>query len=159
VSTTTPPQIEPDTSQPRLVGACDQEAGQPSRRGERPDPLPRGDGEPEPRGEDEYEEQELCGEDGLDLAQVAQVQCERLTEERTDHDDEAEQPDTPTEGMGDQTQVQCGLIRGVFNPHSLQDAGDGIRQRRRQGQDVDHLRLHYSTRLQAPTAGTAVLSS
>ena len=104
-----------------LVGASspavglgeDEESGQPAGGGERTRSTP-GDAiaEPEPGGQEEHEEQELGGQDGLDLAEVTEVEGDRLAQERPHHDGESDQPDPALEGVGHQAQAGASSPRG-----------------------------------------------
>ncbi len=93
----------------------------------------------EPEGQDGDEERELQRQDGLDDGEAADVEGEGLEEESGDEAHAAEQPHLPADGIGDQAEMQGGLRRGVFHAHALEDGGERIGQRSRDGEHIDHL--------------------
>ena len=66
------------------------------------------------------------------------MQGDGLEHERDDHEGEAEEPDSPPDRVGHQTELQRRLGRRVLDPHALEHAGQRVGQRRAKRQDKDH---------------------
>ena len=141
----------------------EEETGEPHGDGTGADPLADGDGEAEIGPEDEDEEQQFHGQDRLHHGEPPVVQREGLQQEGADHEAETQQPHPSTDGVRHQAQAHGGLLRGVFDAHALEHAGQRVRQGRCYGKDIDHRladqfngECHRSRR--RVSAGTQVLS-
>ena len=97
-----------------------------------------GDGEAEVGPEDGHEEQQFHGQDRLDDRKPSDVQREGLQQERADHEAETQQPHAAADGVGHQAEAHGGLLRGVFDAHALEHAGQRVREGRSYGKDIDH---------------------
>jgi hypothetical protein len=117
----------------------DEETRESRTGGKRSEVLTRTNLETEPHGQDEDQEQQLEGQDGLDFGELPEVQCDRLEEEREDHENKPQQPDASAERMRQETQSQRGFRRRVFHPHALEDAGERIGYCSTEGTDEDHV--------------------
>ena len=116
----------------------EEETGEPHGDGAGADPLADGDGEAEIGPEDEDEEQQFHGQDRLHHGEPPVVQREGLQQEGADHEAETQQPHPSTDGVRHQAQAHGGLLRGVFDAHALEHAGQRVRQGRCYGKDIDH---------------------
>ena len=67
------------------------------------------------------------------------MQCDRLEQEREDHQGEPADPDGAPQRMGQETEGQRGFGGGVFDPHALEDAGERVGYCSPEGADEDHV--------------------
>ena len=132
-----PAQIGGHLLPPARVGE-EEESREPYGDGAGADPLADGDGEAEVGPEDEDEEQQFHGQDRLHHREPPVVQREGLQQEGADHEAETQQPHPSADGMRHQAEAHGGLLRGVFDAHALEHAGQRVRQGRCYGKDIDH---------------------
>ncbi len=93
-------------------------------------PFPCPDDEPEPDPEHDDQEDQFSGQDGLDLGKPTQMEGDGLEDEGDNHEGKPEQPDAPTQSVGQQTEPKGGVGGGVFDSHALEDTGQCVGQRR-----------------------------
>ena len=91
---------------PPLGVGGQEEAGEPADDGGRTQPFEPAQPVAEPHGQDEQQEEELGGEDGLDDAELAEAEGGGLQPEDHQHEREADQPDATPEGMGHEAEPQ-----------------------------------------------------
>ena len=116
-----------------------QEGGQSAGGGGRPAPLPPGQVVAEPDAEDQDQEEQLGGDDGLHRAQLAEPQCPGLEQEPdADHGD-PEEPDGVGEGVADQLDAHHRVGRRVLHADALEDGAQGVGQGGQHGEDVSHV--------------------
>ena len=124
------------------VGGGD-ETGQSDHDGHGTQDLGPADVAVEDDGQDGDEEEDLRGEDRLHHREVAEAQGRGLQPEGAQEQHEAEHPDPPLEGVGEQPQVHGVAGRRRFDPDPLQDPGHGAAQRGGRGEDVDHAQFYF----------------
>ena len=103
----------------------------------------------EDQTEDGDEEQEFDGQDGLDHGQIAETQGRGLQDELHQQEGEAQEPDPPLEGIGEQAQVHGVGRRGMLDPDALQYAGHGTAEGGGGRQDINHATFYNTGRTSA----------
>ena len=103
-----------------------------------PEPLLPAQAVAEPDGQDQQQEEQLGGEDGLDDAELAEAQGGGLQPELHQHEGEADEPDPPLDGVGHQAQPQGGRLGGRLDADPLEDRGQGVDEGGSGCQQVGH---------------------
>jgi len=119
-----------------------------SRQGGQPLAHPHVEAEPHRQQHDE--EEQLGGEEGLHLGESPEVQGNRLEQEGSDHEAEPRQPDATAQRMGEQRQLERGVVGRVLEAHPLQNAGQRIGQRCTQREEYTWQRRLYGPGSQRP---------
>ena len=112
--------------------------GEAARCSHAAEPLSYPDPEPKPCGQQKHEEWQLSGQDGLDLAEISDVEGDNLRHRRGHHERKSKEPHASPQGVSQQAQPEGRLFGGIFDPHSLEDARQCIGQSGEQGEHVDH---------------------
>ena len=106
---------------PATGGGHHQEGGEAAGRGDRSAPLPPSQGETEPSAEDEHDEQELGGHDGLYRAQLAEVEGTAWSRKPTAIMARPRNQMALEKGVADQAHAHHGVRRSVLDPDALED--------------------------------------